>query len=87
MTKDTNQGGYACGCWNSNWLDEQDWGDPWGCFAWSETRGERDEGILFISAYQVSQTKGTTAGQDTAYSQQINHMILEGDTTTLDPQT
>ena len=45
--------------------------DPWGRFAWSELRGERDKGILVISAYRVSQTKGTTAGPNTAYSQQI----------------
>ena len=58
----------------------------WGQFAWSEMRGERDEGILIISAYRNSQTKGTASSPDTAYSQQINHMILEGDTT-LDPRT
>ena len=28
--------------------------DPWGCFAWSEMRGEGDEGMLIISAYRVS---------------------------------
>ena len=60
--------------------------DPWSQFTWSEMRGERDEGILITSAYWVSQTKGTTAGPNTAYSQQINHIILEGDTT-LDPRT
>ena len=49
-------------------------------------RGERDEGILVISAYRVSQTKGTIAGPNTAYSQQINQMIIEGDTD-LDPRT
>ena len=47
---------------------------------------EHDEGIVLISAYQVSQTKGTTAGPNTAYSQQINHMIQEGDTN-LDPRS
>ena len=60
--------------------------DPWGRFVWSEMRGEIDEGILVISTYQVSQTKGTIAGPNTVYSQQINHMILEGDTT-LHPRT
>ena len=59
---------------------------PWGRFAWSEMMGERDEGILIISACRVSQTKDTTAGPNTAYSQQINHMIIEGDTD-LDPRT
>ena len=53
---------------------------PWGRFAWTEMRGERDEGILVISAYRVCQTKGTTAVPNTAYSQQINQMIIEGDT-------
>jgi len=60
--------------------------DPWGRFAWSELRGERDEGILVISAYRVSQTKGTTSCPNTAYSQQINQMIIEGDMD-LDPRT
>ena len=54
--------------------------DPWDHSTWLEMRGERDEGILAISAYRVSQTKGTTSGQNTAQSQQINHMIQEGDT-------
>ena len=39
--------------------------DPWGCFAWSEMRGERDKGILVILAYRVCQTKGTTAVPNT----------------------
>ena len=63
--------------------------NPWGQFAWSEMRGERDEGVIIISAYWVywvSQTKGTTSGPNTAYSQQMNQMISEGDTT-LDPWT
>ena len=55
-------------------------------FAWSEMRGQRDESICIIPAYQVSQTKGTTAGPNTAYSQQIDHMIVEGDTI-FDPLT
>ena len=60
--------------------------DPWGRFTWTEIRGERDEGILVISAYQVSQRKGTVAGPQTAFSQQIDKMIVEGDTS-LDPRT
>ena len=60
--------------------------DPWGRFTWSEMMGERNEGILVISAYRVRQTKGTTDGPNTAYSQQVNHMIIEGDTD-LNPRT
>ena len=58
----------------------------WGQFAWSEMRGERDEGVLVISTYRFSQTKGKTAGTNIAYSQQVNYMIIEGDTD-LDPRT
>jgi len=29
--------------------------DPWGRFAWTDMRGTRDEGILKISAYRVTQ--------------------------------
>ena len=60
--------------------------DPWGRFAWAEMIGQRDEGWLVISAYRVSQKKGTAAGPNTAYSSQINRMIQEGDLT-LDPRT
>ena len=60
--------------------------DPWGRFAWFTMRGTRDEGILVISAYRVSQAKGTKSGPMTAYSQQINEMIKEGDLN-LDPRT
>ena len=42
--------------------------------------------LEIISACRVSQTKATTAGPNTAYSQQINNMIQEGDTN-LDPKT
>ena len=59
---------------------------PWGWFVWSEMKGEQDKGILVISAYRVSQTKATTASPYTAYSQQINNMIQEGNTN-LDPMT
>jgi hypothetical protein len=31
--------------------------DPWGRFTWILFRGNRDEGILFISAYRVCQKK------------------------------
>jgi exonuclease III len=40
-------------------------------------RGNRDEGILFISAYRVCQKKGTKAGVNTAFMQQIEGMIDE----------
>ena len=60
--------------------------DDWGRYAWMTLEGKRDEGILVISAYRVSQTKGTRSGPTTAYSQQINHMIQEGDLT-LDPRS
>ena len=60
--------------------------DPWGRFAWTELIGSRDEGILVISGYRVSQKKGAKAGPNTAYSQQINQMIQEGDLS-LDPRT
>ena len=60
--------------------------DDWGRYTWMTLEGKRDEGILVISAYRVSQTKGTRSGPITAYSQQISHMIREGDTT-LDPRT
>ena len=60
--------------------------DPWGRFTWTEMRGERDEGILVVSAYRVSQRKGTISGPTTAHSQQIDQMIIDGDMT-LDPRT
>jgi len=44
-------------------------------------RGTRDEGILIILAYRASQEKGTSAGPFTAYSQQIDNMLREGDIT------
>ena len=37
----------------------------------------RDEGILFISAYRVCQKKGTKAGSNTAFMQQIEEMLDE----------
>ena len=46
--------------------------DTRGWFAWSEMQGKHDEGILVISVYRFSQTIGTMAGPNTAYSQQIN---------------
>ena len=49
-------------------------------------RGGRDEGILVIAAYRVSQKRGAKAGPFTAYSQQVDNMIREGDHT-LDPRT
>ena len=60
--------------------------DPWGRFTWTELTGRRDEGILVISAYRVSQRRGAIAGPTTAYSQQINSLIKEGDLN-LDPRT
>ena len=51
--------------------------DPWGRFSWSLLRGNRDEGILFIGAYRVCQLKGTKAGPDTAFMQQVEGMIDE----------
>ena len=60
--------------------------DPWGWCTLTELRGGRDQGILVIPAYRVSQRRGTTAGPHTAYSQQINKMVVERDTT-LDPRT
>ncbi|KAL7524317.1 hypothetical protein ACHAXR_000531, partial [Thalassiosira sp. AJA248-18] len=65
---------------------QQTGSDPWGRFTWTELSGQRDEGILVISAYRVSQTKGTKSGPTTAYSQQIDKMIVDGDFT-LDPRT
>ena len=49
-------------------------------------RGTRDEGILNISAYRVSQKKGANAGPFAAYSQQVDNMIKKGDLG-LDPRT
>ena len=60
--------------------------DPWGRFAWTEMRGARDEGLLVISAYRVSQKKGTRTGTHTAYAQQLDRMVQEGDLT-LDPRS
>jgi hypothetical protein len=51
--------------------------DPWGRFTWILLRGNRDEGILFISAYRVCQKKGTKAGSNTAFMQQIEEMLDE----------
>ena len=49
-------------------------------------RGARDEGLLVISAYRVSQKKGTRTGPHTAYAQQLDRMVQEGDLT-LDPRS
>ncbi|KAL7524511.1 hypothetical protein ACHAXR_001597, partial [Thalassiosira sp. AJA248-18] len=65
---------------------QQTGSDPWGRFTWTELSGQRDEVILVISAYRVSQTKGSKSGPNTAYSQQIGKMIVDGDFT-LDPRT
>jgi hypothetical protein len=51
--------------------------DPWGRFTWTTLRGHREEGILFIAAYRVCQKKGTKAGANTAFMQQIEEMIDE----------
>lgn len=51
--------------------------DPWGRFTWTTFRGNRDEGIIFIAAYRVCQKKGTKAGTNTAFMQQIEEMIDE----------
>ena len=59
--------------------------DPWGRFTWTELRGGRDEDILEISAYRVSQKMGAKVGPTTAYAQQTNNMILEGNPK-LDPR-
>jgi hypothetical protein len=60
--------------------------DPCGRFVWTKLRRNRDEGICVVSVYCVSQTKGMNAGPTTAYLQQINDMIKEGDMT-LDPRS
>jgi len=60
--------------------------DPWGRFSWQEMKDHRDQGILIISAYRVSQTKGTKSGPTTSYSRQLNVMIIKGDTS-LDPRS
>ena len=49
-------------------------------------RGTRDEGILLITMYQVSQLKGTYTTPGTAYAKQLKMMIEEGDMS-MDPQT
>ena len=46
---------------------------------WTELRIMRYEGILVLSVYRVSKKKGAKTGPTTAYAQQINNMILEGD--------
>ena len=51
--------------------------DPWGRFTWYLLRGNREEGILLIGAYRVCQVKGTKAGPDTAFMQQIEEMLDE----------
>lgn len=51
--------------------------DPWGRFTWTLFRGSREEGILFIDAYRVCQKKGTKAGANTAFMQQIEEMMEE----------
>ena len=60
--------------------------DPWGRFTWTEMRGGRDEEILVISAYRVSQKRRAKAGPCVAFSQQVDNMIHESDLT-LDPRT
>ena len=51
--------------------------DPWGRFTWYLLQGNREEGILFIGAYRVCQVKGTKAGPDTAFIQQVEEMLEE----------
>ena len=49
-------------------------------------RGTRDEGILLITMYRVSQLKGTFTTPGTAYAKQLKMMIKDGDMS-MDPQT
>ena len=44
--------------------------DPWGRFCWYTLQGERDEGILVVTAYRVSQESSDEPGPWTAYTQQ-----------------
>ena len=45
---------------------------------WTELRGGRDDDMLIISAYRVSKKKVPKIVHKTAYAQQINSMIPEG---------
>lgn len=42
-------------------------------------RGQRDEGVLVVSAYRVCKRKGATAGPHTAYMDQLCDTMKKGD--------
>ena len=51
--------------------------DPMGRFVYFKLQSSRGEGIILISAYRVSQKKGTKAGPTTAFTQQIGAILRE----------
>ncbi len=46
-------------------------GDDLGRYSYMALRGRDDTGVIIINLYRVCQNKGTRAGPDTAYMQQI----------------
>ena len=53
-------------------------GDRMGRFSYMALRGAEGCGVLFISAYRVCQSRGTLAGPDTAFMQQIEALRAQG---------
>jgi hypothetical protein len=53
-------------------------GDRMGRFSYMELRGAEGCGVLIVSAYRVCQSRGTLAGPDTAFMQQIEALRAQG---------
>ena len=52
--------------------------DKWGRFCWYSFKGQRDEGVVIITAYRVCQETNHSPGPNTAFSQQYIAMREEG---------
>ena len=48
--------------------------DEWGRHCWAALRGQRDEGVVFITAYRVCQERHNNPGPLTAFSSQYTEM-------------
>jgi hypothetical protein len=53
-------------------------GDRMGRVSYMELRGAEGCGVLIVSAYRVCQSRGTLAGPDTAFMQQIEALRAQG---------
>jgi hypothetical protein len=52
--------------------------DRMGRFSYMALRGAEGCGVLIVSAYRVCQSRGTLAGPDTAFMQQIEALRAQG---------